>query len=125
MSDSDTKPEKREVAPDETIATSSKKRKKTEVVKEPPPIAIENDTITLPLDSTKTKQIYNNVLSSSKGPAGCLNTDNSPSTFILAMVTNDVSHMTSLVTKLPTKRWRVQTPNSLFSSTRRERFSLA
>jgi len=85
MSDVDTKPKKREVAPDETTATTSKKSKKT-----------PSDDITLSLDSAETKQIYNNVLSTSKGPAGCLNTDNSPSTFILAMVTNDVSHMTKM-----------------------------
>jgi len=96
MSDTDTKSKKREVAQDETIVTTSKKSKKTELVKETQSITIENDNITLSLDYTETKQIYSNVLSTSKGPAGCLNTDNSPSTFILAMVTNDVSHKTKM-----------------------------
>jgi len=96
MSDSDTKSKKREVVQDETISTTSKKSKKTELVKDTSQITIENDNITLSLDYTETKQIYNNVLSTSKGPIGCLNTDNSPSTFILAMVTNDVSHKTKM-----------------------------
>ena len=95
MSDSDTKPKKREVGPDETTATTSKKSKKMDVAKEQLS-TIENDNITLSLDFTETKQIYNNVLLNSKGPAGCLITDNSPSTFILVMVTNDVSHMTKM-----------------------------
>jgi len=96
MSDSDTKSKKREVGQDETIAITTKKSKKTDAVKEPPSMTIENDSITLSLDYTETKQIYNNVLATSKGPPGCLNTDNSASTFILAMVTNDVSHMTKM-----------------------------
>jgi len=56
----------------------------------------DNNSISLSLDFPEMKQLHNIVVAKSKGSAGCLQTENSPSTYMLAMVTNDVAHQSKM-----------------------------
>jgi len=90
--------------PAKDTATVTKKSRtatsKADVMKDVLPDAAPLVTVVSPLalsmESSECRQIYNNVVANSKGDPRCLQTDNSPSTFILAMVTNNVPRMSKM-----------------------------
>jgi len=95
---------KRESGADDTsnkdsLSNTVKKMKgsKGDVVKDHVIVnTIDNNSISLSLNFPEMKQLHNIVVAKSKGSAGCLQTENSPSTYILAIVTNDVAHQSKM-----------------------------
>jgi len=75
--------------------SSSNISKKMKVLKNDV-VTTDINTISLSLDFPEMKQLHHIVVAKSKGSAGCLQTENSPSTYILAMVTNDVAHQSKM-----------------------------
>ena len=55
-----------------------------------------SDVMTLSLDSPESLQILNTVTHNSKGCQNSLQTDNSPATYMIVMVTNDVARMSKI-----------------------------
>ena len=84
--------------------SSSKKSKssssKSDSSREPAEVAVaapaNKPVMTLSLDSSEARQIHTTVTQNSKGGMNSLQTDNSPATYMLVMVTNDVSRMSKI-----------------------------
>jgi hypothetical protein len=73
---------------------------KSDASREVPEVAVlppsNKPVMTLSLESSESRQIYNTVTQNSKGGMNSLQMENSPATYMLVMVTNDVSRMSKI-----------------------------